>query len=101
MSGDLTGSVFGDDSTLIVDAVSNKLHGNLTGNVTGDVTGSVFSDNSTLLIDAVNGAISVANADLVGTVDNGTGVDVAGGVTGYLQVTVNGANKFVPLYDPA
>lgn len=101
LSGDLTGSVFGDDSTLIVDAVSNKLHGNLTGNVTGDVTGSVFSDNSTLLIDAVNGAISVANADLVGTVDNGTGVDVAGGVTGYLQVTVNGANKFVPLYDPA
>lgn len=66
--------------------------------LSGDLTGSVFSDTSTLLIDAVNGAISVANADLVGTVDDGTGV---GSLSGYLQVTVNGTTKFIPLYDPA
>ena len=33
VDGDLTGSVFGDDSTLLVDGVSNTLHGNL-GTVT-------------------------------------------------------------------
>lgn len=125
LSGDLTGSVFGDDSTLLVDGVNSIVpkavvedsanwdaahawgnhamagYQSATAPFTGDVNGSVFSDNSTLLIDAVNGAISVANADLVGTEDDGSGVDVAGGVTGYLQVTVNGANKFIPLYDPA
>ena len=33
VDGDLTGSVFGDDSTILVDGVSNTLHGNL-GTVT-------------------------------------------------------------------
>ncbi len=33
VNGDMTGSVFGDDSTLLVDGVSNTLHGNL-GTVT-------------------------------------------------------------------
>jgi hypothetical protein len=74
---DLKGSIFGDDSTKIVDAVENKVFaeffGNLTGNVTGnlignvtgdttgyhtgDVTGSVFADDSTLLVDGVDGKI--------------------------------------------
>jgi hypothetical protein len=43
--GDVRGSVFGDDSTKIVDAVENKVYaeffGNLTGNITGNVTGDV------------------------------------------------------------
>lgn len=44
---DLKGSVFGDDSSLIVDAVGNKVYagngfvGNLTGNVTGNVSGTL------------------------------------------------------------
>ena len=42
---DLKGSIFGDDSTKIVDAVENKVYaeffGNLTGNVTGNVTGDL------------------------------------------------------------
>jgi hypothetical protein len=82
---DLKGSIFGDDSTKIVDAVENKVFaeffGNLTGNVTGDVTGtvtgnlignvtgdttgyhtgdvtgSVFADDSTLLVDGTGGKI--------------------------------------------
>lgn len=78
--GDVTGSVFADNSTLLVDAVNalipaavvqgtftGNVIGNVTGNVTGnvagntsgfhdgDVSGSVFADNSTLLVDAVNG----------------------------------------------
>jgi hypothetical protein len=46
--GDVTGSVFADDSTLLVDAVNGivtaDVTGNLTGNVTGDLTGNVTGD---------------------------------------------------------
>ena len=89
---DTQGSVFGDDSTLLVDAVNsiipasvitgtltNNLIGDVTGNITGDtagthtgavvgnitgdVIGSVFADDSTLLVDGVAGKI-------VGDVEN-------------------------------
>ena len=80
-TGDIKGSVFGDDSTKIVDAVENKIYstffGNLTGNVlgnitgnvlgnltgnttgyhTGDITGSVFGDDSTKIVDAVENKV--------------------------------------------
>jgi len=48
VTGDLTGSVFADDSTLLVDGVNSRF----TGNLTGDVTGSVFADDSTQIIDS-------------------------------------------------
>jgi len=61
---DLRGSVFADDSTLMVDAVSGiipaavvsgtftgSMVGNVTGNVTGNLKGSVFADDSTQIID--------------------------------------------------
>jgi hypothetical protein len=84
---DITGSVFADDSTKMVDAVENEIYatggffgnltGNVTGNITGDVTGnvtgnvtgdttgyhtgdvkgSIFGDDSTKLVDAVEGEI--------------------------------------------
>jgi hypothetical protein len=45
---DIKGSVFGDNSTKIVDAVENKVYaeffGNLTGNITGNLTGNVFGN---------------------------------------------------------
>ena len=82
---DLTGSVFADDSTLLVDAVEGKIVGtveaNVTGNVigdltgnstgyhTGDVKGSIFGDDSTKLIDAVEGEIY---GDFYGTLRNQT-----------------------------
>lgn len=74
---DLIGSVFADDSTLLVDGINGRIvapvfadvtgnvTGNLTGNVTGDLignvtgdlNGSVFSDTSTMLIDGTQGRI--------------------------------------------
>jgi hypothetical protein len=63
------GSVFADDSTLLVDAINGRIvgpvfanvtgnvTGNLEGSVTGELVGSVFADNSTLLVDAVDGRI--------------------------------------------
>lgn len=66
-SVDIKGSVFGDDSTLLVDAVAGRIVGpvfaNVTGNITGnlvgnttgvhfgDMKGSVFADDSTPIID--------------------------------------------------
>jgi len=61
--GDLTGSVFADDSTLLVDAVNGIITANVQGTVTGDVVGSVFADDSTLLVDGVNAKIPSANLD--------------------------------------
>jgi hypothetical protein len=51
---DLKGSIFGDDSTKIVDAVENKVYaeffGNLTGNVLGNVTGNVTGNASSATV---------------------------------------------------
>ena len=47
-TGDLKGSVFGDDSTPIIDGTSNEVNanvnGNLVGNVTGNLSGALGSD---------------------------------------------------------
>jgi inosine/xanthosine triphosphate pyrophosphatase family protein len=48
--GDLTGSVFADDSSLLVDAISGTHYGAFVG----DLVGSVFADDSTIMVDAVN-----------------------------------------------
>jgi hypothetical protein len=62
---DLKGSIFGDDSTKIVDAVetnvSAEFFGNLTGNVTGTVTGNASSAtvSTTLDITDTNGLTTV------------------------------------------
>ena len=50
--------MFGDDSTLLVDAVSGVHYGALVG----DVTGSVFADDSGVIIDGIN-------AKVVGMID--------------------------------
>ena len=53
--GDLNGSIFADNSTLLVDATGGRFFGDLTG----DVTGSVLStDQSTTIIDADNITLS-------------------------------------------
>jgi hypothetical protein len=53
------GSVFADDSTLLVDAIN----GRIVGPVFANVTGSVFATNSNLLVDATTG-------EIVGPVNN-------------------------------
>lgn len=79
---DVKGSVFADDSTVIVDSVNGVLHGRLMG----DVEGSVFADDSTKLIDGISGKIvgpiqtSVSNVSITGgsngqvLTTNGSGV---------------------------
>lgn len=68
---DLKGSVFGDDSSILVDAVSNKIYagngfyGNLTGNVTGNLTGNVSGNASSA---SVATTIDITNTNGLTTV---------------------------------
>ena len=68
--GDLRGSVFAEDSTLLVDAETQQFFGTLHGNVTGNLTGDVLGD---------------VTGDVLG--------DVTGDVTGLIRATT--ANTFV------
>lgn len=72
IDGDLSGSVFADNSTLLVDAVNGQISasivkgtfsGAVNGTLDGEVTGSVYADDSTILVDGIL-------SKLVGTVDN-------------------------------
>jgi hypothetical protein len=80
VTGDLKGSVFADDSSMLVDAINGNFFGNLTGNVTGNLTGhvigSVFADDSTVLVDGPSG---VLRGEHIGT--------LTGDVTGRLFTT--------------
>jgi hypothetical protein len=72
---DIKGSVFGDDSTKIVDAVENKVYaeffGNLTGNVTGNAdTATTASKATAVTLVATN---STAATHYVTFVDTATG----------------------------
>ena len=62
---DLKGSIFGDDSSLLVDAVDNKIYagngffGNLTGNVTGNAdTATTAATATTVTLVATNTAVA-------------------------------------------
>lgn len=82
---DITGSVFGDDSTKIVDGVENKVYaangffGDLTGNVTGNLignttgthSGNVIADDSTVLVEAYSGTINLNNTSITSLTDVG------------------------------
>jgi hypothetical protein len=61
---DLKGSVFGDDSSVIVNAIdrvvtaSGGFIGNVTGNITGDIKGSLFGDDSTAIINGIDNTVT-------------------------------------------
>lgn len=93
---DTKGSIFADDSTLLVDAINglipasvvsgtlnNNTVGTHTGPVDGDLVGSVFADNSTLLVDGVNGTIpaSVVSGTITNTIDTNTIATSSGNLT--------------------
>lgn len=68
-TGDMKGSVFADDSTILVDAVDGVLRGTLIGNVTGTHTGNVVTDSIT----ADGSSIAFAgNLEISGTIAHGT-----------------------------
>jgi len=54
IDGDVSGSLFADDSTLAFDAQNGVFHGKFDG----DLTGSVSTDDSTVIIDGINGKVT-------------------------------------------
>jgi hypothetical protein len=64
--------------------------------VTGDLTGSVFSDASTMLIDGTSGSMMMANVNMSGQTGNTPGTP--GTVNSWLEVSVNGNTRYIPLY---
>jgi len=110
VTGDLKGSVFGDDSTMLVNAVdssipasvidgtlNNNLVGNVTGNLTGyqtgDMTGSVFGDDSTKLVDG-------AESKIVGPIESdnirGTFIGSVYADDSSLVIDVDGSLAYTP-----
>ena len=61
--GNFTGSVFSDNSTLVLDGLTGQLQGTLNGILKGDVRGSVFADDSTMIIDGGTGKVATAQLD--------------------------------------
>ena len=56
---DIKGSVFGDDSTLLIDAVSSTIRAAvLNGTAPIDIRGSVFGDDSSVVIDGATGTVT-------------------------------------------
>jgi hypothetical protein len=52
----IQGNVLGLDSSILLDAATNTLN----GNVTGHLIGSVFADDSSLIVDGINNLINVS-----------------------------------------
>jgi outer membrane lipoprotein SlyB len=65
------GSVFGDDSTPIVDAINNTINGNVNGNVTGNLSGTVTGN-----------VIGNVTGNVIGNVTGNLAGNVVGDVTG-------------------
>jgi len=68
----------------------------ISGGLTADITGSLFSDASTMLIDGTDGKLMVANINMVG--ETGNTPSTPGSVDSWLEVIINGATKYIPLY---
>ena len=100
---DLKGSVFGDDSSVIVNAIDRVVTaaggfiGNVTGNVTGNLTGSVTGNIFTSLIDSADSsAITVTPATIFSsdvTVEND--LNVTGQVTIGGDLIINGTTTTI------
>ena len=69
----------------------------VTGSLSADLIGSVFSDTSSMIIDGTDGSVMVANVNFKGQTGN-IPLDT-GTPDSWLEVTVNGATKYIPLYD--
>jgi len=84
--GDIQGSVFANNSTLLVDALdgiifAENVRGEFTGNVIGDIKGSVFADDSTRIINGLTGNIETSVIITEGTLE--------------IDMVTSGANRLV------
>jgi|DEB0MinimDraft_6_1074348.scaffolds.fasta_scaffold106678_1 cytoskeletal protein CcmA (bactofilin family) len=87
VDGDVSGSIFADDSTLLVDAINGKIvgpveanvTGNLTGNVTGNLTGNVTGNVTGNIVGNTTG---YHTGDVTGSVFADDSTIIVDGVSG-------------------
>ena len=110
LDGDVTGSIFADDSTLLVDAVAGNIpasvvSGTFTGNVTGDTAGVHTGNIFTTLIDSADSStisftpdvqfdasVSIDQAMQIGTGGSSTSTIITPtSITNYNGTNLNGA----------
>ena len=58
IEGDITGSVFADDSTMLIDATEGRIVGPVFANVTGNVTGDLLGNVTGNLLGNVTGTVT-------------------------------------------
>ena len=90
------GSVFADDSSLLVDAISGRLLGPLTGNVTGNVTGNTAGTHTGPVVGNVTGNLTgnttgFHTGDVKGSVFGDDSTVLVNGVE--LSINLNGTVK--------
>ena len=102
--GDFTGSVFADNSTVLVDGVA----GVLRGTHEGDLVGSVFADNSTRVIDGLTGYVTTTSLTVTGTSTTTSLLVTSDSTTNILKLkqgqetyTALGSNSGVIVFDCA
>jgi hypothetical protein len=88
------GSIFADDSTLLVDAVSGTIVGPVTGNITGNVTGNLTGNVTGNVVGNVTGNLTGNSAGIhTGAMAGNVTGNVTGDVTGNLAGNVIGDVK--------
>ncbi len=69
VTGDLTGSIFSENSSLIIDAENNIHYGDFVGSLQGDVLGNVLADDSSVMVDITTRSfIGTLTGDVIGSV---------------------------------
>jgi hypothetical protein len=84
----LKGSVFADDSSVLLDAIDKVLYGNVTGNVTGSLLGNLAGN----VIGNVTGDVS---GNVTGNLTGSVLGDLTGSVLGDLKGSVFGDNSTI------
>jgi hypothetical protein len=87
VTGDVKGSVFGDDSTLLVDSVEGVLRGSHIGTLSGNV---LSEDGSIILNPGTDGTNANIVSDVQGNVTGNLTGSVTGDVTGNITGNVSG-----------
>jgi hypothetical protein len=107
ITGNIKGSIFADDSTLLVDGTNGTIPWSvisaapaflteITGSITADVTGSIFADNSTMLVDGTNGRLvgPLATSGLVSDLNlNGFGIN--SNVDSNIEIDTQGTGNII------
>ena len=95
-----TGSNLGVGTNNPGDTLDVRGSGTFTGTINAaSFKGSLVADDSTILVDAINGSLLVANIDVVGATGTpSVGAGDLANVNEWLQVTVNGNTRYIPLY---